>query len=135
MARTYTQAELDAFLEGTLSPEETAAIEKQLRDNQEMLNQLASVNGRKNAGLHSLGAIWRRNRIGCPTREQLGSFLLGTLEEPMMEYIHFHITIVGCSFCQANLDDMRQQHVEEAGSSTSRQRKYFDSSAGYVKGE
>jgi hypothetical protein len=135
MARTYTQAELEAFLEGSLSPEETAAIEKQMRDDQEMLNQLAAVNGRKNAGLHSLGAIWRRHRIGCPTREQLGSFLLGTLEESMLEYVHFHIERVGCSFCQANLDDMRQRHVEATESRTSRQRKYFDSSAGYVKGQ
>ena len=135
MARSYTQAELEAFLEGSLSPEESASIEKQLRDDKEMLTELASVNGRKDAGLHSLGAIWRRHRIGCPTREQLGSFLLGTLEESLQEYVHFHIERVGCSFCQANLDDMKQRHNEANEARATRRRKYFDSSAGYVKGQ
>ena len=133
MTRPYSQAELEAFLEGSLSPEETAAIEKQMRDDQEMLSQLAAINGRKDAGLHSLGAIWRRHRVGCPSREQLGSFLLGTLDDVQTDYVKFHIEIVGCSFCQANLDDMKRRHEEATETRASRQRKYFDSSAGYVK--
>jgi hypothetical protein len=46
-----------------------------------LLRTLEAINGRRDAGVHSLGEIWRRNRVSCPTRQQLGSFLLGILSD------------------------------------------------------
>ncbi len=82
--------------------------------------------------MHSLGEIWRRHRISCPTRGQLGGYLLGTLPHDFAAYIQFHIELAGCRFCQANLSDLKAQQGEADEAVQSRRRKYFQSSAGYL---
>ncbi len=77
MTRQFTWVELEAFLEEALTPGEMTEIESQLRDQPELVQQLRSILGRWDAGVHSLGAIWRRHRISCPDRDLLGSYLLG----------------------------------------------------------
>ena len=74
-----TQAELEAYLDEDLPAAQMAEIESVLRADPSLAEMLVKLNERRDAGAHSLGAIWRRNRISCPTREQLGSFLLETL--------------------------------------------------------
>ena len=69
--------DLEAFLDESLPAERMAAIEDALRHNEVLQKQVAAINGRRDAGVHSLGEIWRRHRLSCPSREQLGSFLLG----------------------------------------------------------
>lgn len=135
MAPQFTQSELEAYLDEALKPHEMAAIEKALRDNHQLVEVLATINGRRDAGMHSVGEIWRRNRISCPTREQLGSYLLGALPDEHSEYLAFHVEKVGCRFCAANLEDLRRQQSESTEIVVTRRRKYFQSSAGYLFGE
>ena len=59
-------------------------------------------------GEHTVGAIWRRERVSCLSRDQLGSYLLGAGDPELLEYIDFHLKTVGCPFCQANLDDLKK---------------------------
>ena len=75
-----TQSDLQAYLDEALAPGEMAAIEVELRNKPELLQQLSAINARRDAGVHSLGEIWRRNRLTCPSREQLGSYLLSVLD-------------------------------------------------------
>jgi len=103
-----------------------------LRDDKRLAQRLASINGRRDAGVHSIGGIWRRHRVSCPTREQLGSYLLGTLDNDQSEYLRFHIEEICCRLCRANLDDLKMQQEESAEVKTSRRTKYFQSSAGYL---
>ena len=77
MAADFTNTELEAFLDEALPVERMAAIEDALRKSESLQQQLAAINGRRDAGVHSLGEIWRRHRLSCPSREQLGSYLLG----------------------------------------------------------
>jgi hypothetical protein len=57
---------------------------------------------------------------------------LGTLDEGHAEYLEFHIRTIGCRYCAANLGDLEQ--ALEAGAETAkRRRKFFQSSAGYLK--
>ncbi len=132
MSQSFTESELEAYLDEALSPEDMAKVEAAVRSDTTLLKQLAAINGRRDAGLHSLGDIWRRHRISCPTREQLGSFLLGAISEECAEYVEFHLKQVGCRFCRANLDDLRRQQKEESNAVASRRLKYFQSSAGYL---
>ncbi|MEM1304372.1 MAG: hypothetical protein AAGG46_05730, partial [Planctomycetota bacterium] len=124
------------FLDEALPPERMAAIEQTLRDGDAGLTaMLADINGRRDAGLHSLGAIWRRRRLTCPTREQLGSYLLGVLSDAETDYIRFHLEEIRCRYCLANLADLQaQQSSSEADAATTRQRKYFQSSVGRLSG-
>lgn len=128
----FSEAELEAYLDEALAPEELARIEQALRRRPELVRQLAAINARRDAGVHTIGEIWRRHRISCPTREQLGSFLLGTLGRKAADYLEFHIETVGCRFCRANLDDLRRQQAEAEPVAAERRTKYFQSSAGYL---
>jgi hypothetical protein len=86
---------------------------------------------RENQGVHSLSAIWRRNRISCPNRERLGSFLLGVLDEGEFNYIKFHIEEIGCQYCQSSLNDLKNERVPEQSAATKNRRsRYFESSVG-----
>jgi hypothetical protein len=134
MPLEFTPSELEAYLDEALSPEEMARIEQALRNQKDMVRQLSAINARRDAGVHSLGEIWRRQRVSCPTREQLGSFLLEALAPEQADYVVFHIEKTGCRFCRANLDDMRRQQDESSHVVVTRQKRYFQSSAGYLRG-
>ncbi|HBJ34288.1 MAG TPA: hypothetical protein DDZ51_05885 [Planctomycetaceae bacterium] len=132
---------LSAYLEEALPVAQLAMIERQLRDDVELRKRLATVIGRQDAGLHSVGVIWRRNRLSCPSRDQLGQYLLGVLDSGPAEYIRFHLENVGCRYCAANHDDLRSSgpvgtdSIAADGSDQPliRRRRYFETSAGHLK--
>jgi len=111
-----------------------ARIEQALRGDRNLVRQLAAINARRDAGIHSLGEVWRRHRLSCATREQLGSYLLGVLSKEAAEYLTFHVEVIGCRVCRANLGDLQKQQAEAGDAIQTRRRKYFQSSAGYLRG-
>jgi hypothetical protein len=129
----YRQADLEAYLDEALPAEEMSRIEQALRSDRELVRRLAQIHARRNAGVHSLGEVWRRHRLSCPPRQQLGSLLLGALDEGTACYVRFHLDVVGCRYCQANLADLQQQQAEAPEAVQTRRRKYFQSSAGYLR--
>ena len=76
--------------------------------------------------LHTLGAIWHRCRLTCPSRQQLGSYLLDALDPELAAYIKFHIEVVECPFCQANLADLERQHAGQTSPSQSRGKRFLE---------
>ncbi len=133
MSHQISDSDLEAYLEEALTPAQMATIEQEMRGQPDLLNRLSEINSRRDAGMHSLGEIWRRNRISCPTREQLGSYLLGALDDEQLDYVRFHLATVGCRLCHANLHDLERRQAESNESVVVRRRKYFDSSAGYLR--
>jgi hypothetical protein len=133
MSATFRQSDLEAYLDEALPSEEMAIIERAMREDRTLLRQLTTVHSRRNAGVHSLGEIWRRHRLSCPTREQLGGLFLQTLPEDLTDYITFHLGTVGCRYCQANLRDLQLQLAEDQQVIQTRRRRYFESSAGYLR--
>jgi hypothetical protein len=134
MAESFTNTELEAFLDEALPVERMAAIEDALRKSDALQKQLAAINGRRDAGVHSLGEIWRRHRLSCPTREQLGSYLLGVQSREAAEYSRFHLETIGCRYCAASIADLKaQQLAAEADVAERRRQRYFQSSAGYLR--
>ncbi|HLA83723.1 MAG TPA: hypothetical protein VJL29_02935 [Thermoguttaceae bacterium] len=126
------QTELEAYLDEALPPDEMARIEHALRRHPECVEQLAAINARRDAGVHTLGEIWRRHRLSCPSRDQLGSYLLGALPDEPADHVAFHVEVMGCRWCQASLDDLRRKEAESPEIVQTRRRKYFASSAGYL---
>lgn len=127
----FRPSDLEAYLDEALPPEEMARIEKAVRDDRGLAEQLAKVHARRNTGVHSLGEIWRQHRLSCPSREQLGSFSPGAVPEAFANYVTFHAKVIGCRYCQANLIDLQSQQAGREPIAHSRRRKYFQSSAGY----
>ncbi|MEM1069879.1 MAG: hypothetical protein AAGI63_13345 [Planctomycetota bacterium] len=130
--RSFSDAELAAFLDEALPATRCSELEHELRTNAKLRDRLVEVRGRESAGLHTIGAIWRRSRLSCPSRTELGQYALGTLESEAAEYIRFHLEVIGCRYCQANLADL-QAAAEAQDQPQQRRQRYFQTSAGYLK--
>jgi anti-sigma factor RsiW len=135
MSHSLRQSDLEAYLDEALSPDEMGKVEHALREEPNLLKQLAAICRRRDAGLHSLGEIWRRHRLSCPSREELGGYLLGAMSEEQCEFIRQHLEVSRCRFCAANVADMQQRQAEADETTVARRRKYFQSSAGYLQRE
>jgi hypothetical protein len=135
MSAEFSNPELESFLDEALPSERMAAIEEALRHDDSLRQRLAAINGRRDAGVHSLGEIWRRHRLSCPTREQLAGHLLGVLPAELAEYIAFHLDVIACRCCSASLADLRARQSAADAAVEKRRRRYFQSSAGYLRND
>ena len=133
MSEIFPDAELEAYLEETLDPDRSSEIEEALQADEELLKRLTDINERRNAGVHTLGEIWRRNQIGVPTPELLGNYLLGITTAEESDYIDFRMTKLKCPFTLAMYDDLVRQQNESEQQSTGRRQKFFQSSVNQLK--
>ena len=123
-----TREQLHAYLDDSLDDAETARIEKLVRGSADIQRRLKAARDERDRGEHSLGAVWRRDRLSCMSREQLGGFLHGVLDRDLHKYVEFHLKTIGCPTCEANLDDLREKQAENT-SQTRRRKRYFETSA------
>ncbi len=128
-----TREQLRAYLDDALTEAELAHVEQALRDSDSLRGRLKLVMQERDRGEHSVGAIWRRHRLSCPSREQLGSFLLQALDPDLQDYIEFHLRTVACPYCLANLTDLQNRQKEAAPQAHQRRRRFFQSSAGLLQ--
>lgn len=134
MPTQFTDAELEAYLDEALDPTRAAELEDGLKVDRELLARLSHINGRRDAGIHTLGEIWRRNQVGVPTREQMGNYLLGVSSAEEVGYINFRMDVLKCRITAALLEDLKAQQAEsDAERSASRRSKIFQSSAGLLR--
>jgi Putative zinc-finger len=130
--REITREKLHAYLDDALTDVETAQVEQALRESEPLRRTLRQAIQERDRGEHSLGAIWRRERLTCPAREQLGSYVLQVLDEAEQEYLHFHLNEIGCPFCVANLADLQALQREPVPVARERRRRFFETSAGFL---
>jgi len=78
----------------------------------------------------TVARVWREHRLTCLKRSTLGSYLLGVLDEPWHGYTQFHLDVVGCPMCVANLTDL-QAEQDEGGLEPA--ETFFQSSVGFLK--
>ena len=128
-----TRQMLRDYLHDALPDPELAAVEKALRESAKLRSLYKEVVEQEDRGEHTVGAIWRRERISCVSRDQLGSYLLQVLEEAEQDYIAFHLATVGCPFCQANLADIEALRQEPVAKAKERRQRFFKSSADYLQ--
>lgn len=120
-----TDQQLLAFLDEGLEPSLMAELERRLRADHSLQQRLLHLIDRHPNATHSIGGIWRQERISCPSREELSSFLLGVLTEPQAQYIEFHLQQIGCPMCQYSLVDLQQQASSTAQPEIERRRRRF----------
>lgn len=130
----FSDQQLQAYLDEALPTAEMSAVEQRLREEGELRERLLVLAAQREAGVHGLGEIWRRHRLSCPPRTELGGFLLGTLEAEQQSYVQFHVQQIGCRLCAANLEDLQQQHDQQLQGTQARRRRFFQTSAGLLRG-
>jgi hypothetical protein len=133
MPSPFTDAELLAFLDEGLPVDRMTAVESALRQSVELQKRVAALRNQREIAGHSVGEIWRRARLTCPTRHELGSYLLGALPAELAQYIRFHLQTIGCRYCAANVDDLKQATQPAASETAQRRQKFFQSSAGHIR--
>lgn len=124
---------LASYLDDALNTAETAQVEQALRESADLRQRLRALMQERDRGEHSIGAIWRRAHLTCPSREQLGSYLLQGLEPDLLDYLDFHLHVIGCAFCQANLTDLQALHCTLTTETRQRRQRIFESSAGLLR--
>lgn len=132
MPESFSEQQLQAYLDEQLPSQDMSAVEQALRSDPQLRQRLVAIVGGREAGVHGLGEIWRRNQLSCPTREQLGGYLLGASEHELKDYIEFHVHQVGCRLCSANLEDLQAQQ-QQSPTTAGRRRRYFQTSAGLLR--
>ena len=133
MDEHFSQADLEAYLDEALPPDDMAAIEDVLRNNPELGQKLVAIHGRRDAGVHTLGEIWRRHRITCPSRQQLTLYLDNKLGEEETSYIKFHLEEVHCRLCVASYEDICIARQDDDEDSETRHQRFLDGSSTYLK--
>jgi DNA-binding phage protein len=128
-----TREQMHAYLDDALGAKETAQVEQALRLDERLRALLQQVMQERDRGEHSLGAVWRRERLTCPSRETLGSWFLQVLDEDEQAYIEFHLHTIECPYCLANLVDLQAQQQETAPVAKERQKRFFQTSAAYLQ--
>lgn len=78
----------------------------------------------------TVARVWREARVTCLKRSTLGSHVLGVLEDPWKSYTQFHLDVVGCPICLANLADLEAEEEEWSEADTQRM---FASSVGFMR--
>lgn len=128
----WTDREISAWLDELLSASRMAEFESALRKDSTLQSRVAQIIRFRDQGGNSIGEVWQRARLSCPTRSELGGYLLGTLAPDAAHYIEFHLQTVGCRVCQANLSDLEEQSTQPE-QVPGRRRRFFESSAGLLR--
>ena len=68
--------------------------------------------------LPDLQAIWLDQRPSCPKRTTLGKYSLEILPDRWRDFVDFHVKVLGCGFCQANLSEITLQDLPADQSKT-----------------
>jgi len=77
----------------------------------------------------TVARVWREFRLTCLKRSTLGSYLLGILDDPWRSYTQFHLDVVGCPMCLANLQDLQEEQSQAIRPMT---ESFFASSVGFL---
>lgn len=133
MADKITREMIRDFLNDALPDAELTAVEKAIRESAAVQAMARAVREEIDRGEHSVGAVWRRERLSCPPREQLGSFFLQALDPDQLGYIEFHLKVVGCPYCQANLEDLAKRQAEADAPVKKRRQRIVKSSVGLLR--
>ena len=132
MNSEFTDADLESYLDETLHPDLAMDLEQSLKEDEKLLSRLSHINGRRDAGIHTLGEIWRRNQVGVPNRQQIEDYVSGKLDADHADYIKFRLDILKCRYTIAHVNDLSGKN-EAKDSEQGRRKKYFDSSAGLLR--
>ena len=79
-----------------------------------------------------LTEVWENQRPSCPKRSTLGKFSLGILPPDWEDYVSFHVSVLGCTFCNANLSELE---LQASNAASSREERLFQSTIGFFRAE
>lgn len=118
--------------EPTVTRVKTAALEKlaRLAAKHNLVEQPSALVNNEDDTTHLIRTTWQENLLSCLKRSSLGSHALGALDKEWSNYITFHLEVVNCEFCAANLADLQS---EKEPLSPETRKRIFASSVGFLR--
>lgn len=126
----FTNQELCAYLAEELAVSRSRELEEVLRTDAGVREQLRRLLDESDCPSLTLRNVWLRGRMSCPSRATLVEYAAENLGDGLHQYLNFHLHVVGCRFCAANLADLQEQGGADA---TDRNRKFFETSVGRLR--
>jgi len=77
-----------------------------------------------------MNTVWQSQRLSCPKRSTIGAYLLKTLEKDWTDYVDFHLHRLGCHFCRAYLEDLKEKTAQKEN--TTLRRRIMESTVGFL---
>ena len=106
MARQLTESELEAYLDEALTPPEMAEVEAQLRQSPELLKTTGEHQQPPRCGRAFAGRDLAATPSQLSHARTDGQLSAGVLDDEQADYIRFHLDVVACRLCHANLEDL-----------------------------
>ncbi|MCS6975650.1 MAG: hypothetical protein NZM31_01400 [Gemmatales bacterium] len=125
LAPGITEQDLIDHVEEALPPHKASVIEKAIRESEELMAILNALILARSGEEHSVGAIWERHRLSCPTRDQLSNYLVRAMSDEALTYIAFHLEDVDCPYCQAELEELKNAKQQGKKARGERARKTY----------
>lgn len=125
----FTDAELRAYLDELLPVSRSVELESAVRSDPGLRQRITQLLVEGQHADLSLGTIWRRRRLSCPPRSTWALYLAQALGDGLRQYLDFHLQTIGCRYCAANLQDLRE-HQESTDQQ--RTRRLFETSVGQL---
>ena len=133
MVTEFTNEELLAYADERLPSGRSVLSEQFLRRDRALVERMASLLSQRDQGERSLGQLWRKDRLSCPSRSVWAAYVDGRLGDGLKHYLQFHVETIGCRICAANLADLSR--CEPSTDAERRTRKIFQSSAGTLSSD
>ncbi|HBN78549.1 MAG TPA: hypothetical protein DD473_22610 [Planctomycetaceae bacterium] len=132
---TISDEDLLAYADELLNLVTASTIEAKLRKDSSLRERLQALLDGRDSGSISIGEVWRHGRISCPSRSEMGLYLMNALEAERLDYVAFHLESIGCAYCQATLEELKTaaESLELNAQDTQRRERLFASSAGFLQ--
>lgn len=76
-----------------------------------------------------LRSAWESHHPSCPNRSTLGKYSLGILPPAWEDLVRYHVEILGCLFCDANLQELTNDSLDTGAVS---KQHLFQSTIGFL---
>lgn len=125
----FTDDELIAYIAEELSLRRSKELENRLKDSGRERLRLSKLLLSLDDQPLSLAQIWRERRLSCPPRSTWQAYLAEEIHGEYKSYLQFHLDVMECRYCAANLADLQTSDESQA---EGRVRKIFATSVGQL---
>lgn len=107
----YSREYIHAYIDGALSPEETEAFALKAQRDSELRGQIRTVQSEFDYHNHTVGSLWRRNQLTCPSDQDIVDYQRGELaiiNPEIADYVQFHLKSIRCIYCISSAAERKQ---------------------------
>ena len=107
----YSREYIHAYIDGALSPEEADAFTSMAYGDSELRGKIRTVQAEFDYHNHTVGSLWRRNQLTCPSDQEIVDYQRGELAiiyPKIADHLQFHLTSIRCIYCISTAAEWKQ---------------------------